>query len=145
MSITHSLLKLPDKQNCVTQNAENCTVLLHFVPYGTKISAHTETSISVVNGHFDRAENLTFCTAFTTAKLKPAHDEIFTPFVQKFAMSITHSLLKLPDKQNCVTQNAENCTVLLHFVPYGTKISAPNQTCNLQIKFLKFTAFACNA
>ena len=63
-------IKLPDKQNYVTQNAENRTVLFHFVPYGTKNSAHTETSISVVNGHFDMAENLTFCTSFTTANLK---------------------------------------------------------------------------
>ncbi len=60
-------------------------------------------------------------------------------------MSITHLLLKLPDKQNNVMQNTENRTVLFHFVPYGTKIFAPNQTCNLQTKFLQFTAFACNA
>ena len=100
MSITHSLLKLPDKQNYVTQNAENCTVLLHFVPYGTKISAHTETSISVVNGHFDTAENLTFFTAFTTANLKNGTGRKFYILYAKFAMSITHLLLKLPDKQN---------------------------------------------
>ena len=85
MSITHSLLKLPDKQHYVTQNAENCTVLLHFVPYGTKISAHTETSISVVNGHFDRAENLTFCTAFTTANLKNGTVQNFYILYAKFA------------------------------------------------------------
>lgn len=91
------------------------------------------------------AENLTFFTAFTTANLKNGTGRKFYILYAKFAMSITHLLLKLPDKQNYVTQNAENYTVLLHFVPYGTKNSAHNQTCNLQIKFLKFTAFACNA
>ncbi len=78
-------LKLPDKQNCVTQNTENCMVLFHFVPYGTKNSAHNETPISVVNGHFDMAENLTFFTAFTTANLKNGTVQNFYILYAKFA------------------------------------------------------------
>ena len=51
-------------------------------------------------------------------------------------MSITHLLLKLPDKQNCVMQNnkknARFCFILCHTVQ---KNSAPNQTCHLASNF----------
>ena len=69
------------------------------MPYGTKISAHTETSISVVNGHFDTAENLTFCTAFTTPNLKTAPNKIFRPLSKNLQRKCV-LFLKLPDKQN---------------------------------------------
>ena len=80
------------------------------------------------------AENLTFCTAFTTPNLKTAPNKIFRPLSKNLQRKCV-LFIKLPDKQNYVTQNAENCTVLLHFVPYGTKISAPNQTCHLASNF----------
>lgn len=76
------------------------------------------------------AENLTFCTAFTTPNLKTAPNKIFRPLSKNLQRKCV-LFIKLPDKQNYVTQNAENCTILFHFVPHGTKISVPNQTCHL--------------
>lgn len=73
---------------------------------------------------------MTFFTAFTTANLKNGTGRKFYILYAKFAMSITHLLLKLPDKQNLCNAKrrklhgfASFCAIRYKKIPHPIKLA----------------------